>query len=123
MTFNHDEIQSFDCARLDRRPFRPFAAFMYRNVRDYVLYRDSRVPSLRQQAREALAWIMGGKEAEVREGTILSFENVCEILDRSPELTRAKILDLDKHNMLCREKAFESEEKGNGDGDADADDE
>jgi len=97
---------------------------MYRKIRDYVLYRNSSTPALRRQAREALAWIMGGKEAEIWEGTVLSFESVCEILDRSPETTRAKILGLDKRSMLRREKLCEhTEGKGNGHGDAGADDE
>lgn len=82
---------------------------MYRKIRDYVLYQGVRDRQLRRQAQLACDWIFGvGEGAKIYEGTILSFEDVCEILDLpSPEEMRAKIRLLRKDDLLRRVKACE----------------
>jgi hypothetical protein len=73
----------------------------------------------------AYCWIFDvGEAAEVWRGTLLSFEDLCGILDLpSPEELRAKIRLLRKQDLLRRVKACEREETRKKDGGDDADDE
>lgn len=87
---------------------------MYRKIRDYVLYRDSSSKHVRAQALAARAWIFDeGQEAELWRGTILSFDEVCSILDLpDPDVLRERIGKLRKEDLLQRIRAHEQ-----GDGD------
>jgi len=85
---------------------------MYRKIRDYVLYHDSKDRQLREQAELAHCWIFDvGEAAEIWRGTLLSFADLCDILDLpSPEEMRAKIRKLRKDDLLQRIKACEQAE-------------
>jgi hypothetical protein len=87
----------------DREPYRPYAAFMCRKIRDFVLYQDSKDKQLRAQAAVARDWLTGeGPSADVWEGTLLQFEDVCVILDLPIEETRQKILTLRRSDFMTR---------------------
>lgn len=115
-------------------PRRFFAGYMYRHVRDFVLYQDSENAGELRKAQEAAEWINGSVPGyrEVDENgkpigpiipkPFMTFDSVCEILDKDPEVMREKILRLTKKTLFnrletCAKEAESQESSDDGSGD------
>lgn len=108
-----------------------FSGYMYRHIRDYVLYRSSKRTNERSKAKAAWAWINGAVPGHLIESDagelladepvpdpVLAFDSVCEILDLSPADMRAKIKRLTKKIVMHRLQLMcDREQKASDDAD------
>lgn len=80
------------------------AVFML-GVRDYLRYKTFQAESLEQRskykrseriwARSAMQWVLGSLKPKTKDDSIMSFDNICDLIGWHPEDVRKELVEMD----------------------------